>query len=205
MKIYCASPLSRGEVIEAMKEFIAGDNNKKKILREKLFGSDFLAGENALKDINVLESFYYLRKNEEYMTLVKHFGSFLLDSGAFTFMSGSHKGTISWDEYVEEYATFINRHKVELFFELDIDSVVGIKEVERLREKLEVLPVTNVDKIIKTELYTAENGYGDFLIIAKRESGRKLMQALYNFALSFEHQKVARNIHNLKPDDFNNK
>ena len=50
-----------------------------------------------------------------------------------------------------------------------------------------------------------ENGYGDFLIIAKRDSGRKLMQALYNFALSFEHQKVARNIHNLKPDDFNNK
>ena len=74
-----------------------------------------------------------------------------------------------------------------------------------LREKLEVLPVTNVDKIIKAELYTAENGYGDFLIIAKRDSGRRLMQALYNFALSFEHQKVARNIHNLKPDDFNNK
>lgn len=139
MKIYCASPRSRGEVIEAMKVFIAGDNNKKKILRENLFGSDFLAGENALKGINVLESFYYLRKNEEFMTLVKHFGSFLLDSGAFTFMSGSHKGSINWDEYVEEYAAFINRHKVELFFELDIDSVVGIKEVERLREKLEAL------------------------------------------------------------------
>lgn len=122
-----------------MKVFIAGDNNKKKILRENLFGSDFLAGENALKGINVLESFYYLRKNEEFMTLVKHFGSFLLDSGAFTFMSGSHKGAINWDEYVEEYAAFINRHKVELFFELDIDSVVGIKEVERLREKLEAL------------------------------------------------------------------
>lgn len=64
MKIYCASPRDRGEVIEAMKVFIAGDNNKKKILRENLFGSDFLAGENALKGINVLESFYYLRKNE---------------------------------------------------------------------------------------------------------------------------------------------
>lgn len=139
MKIYCASPQSRGEVIEAMKVFIAGDNNKKKILQEKLFGSDFLEGENALKCINVLESFYYLRKNEEFMTLVKYFGSFLLDSGAFTFMSGSHKGAINWDKYVEEYATFINRYKVELFFELDIDSVVGIKEVERLREKLENL------------------------------------------------------------------
>jgi hypothetical protein len=72
-----------------------------------------------------------------------------------------------------------------------------------LKEKLEVLPTSNVDKIIKTELYTAENEYGDFLIIAKRESGRKLMQALYNFALSFEHQKVAREVHNTKPSDFN--
>lgn len=71
-----------------------------------------------------------------------------------------------------------------------------------LREKLEVLPQSNVDKIIKTELFSAKNEYGDFLIIAKRESGRKLIKALYNFALSFEHQKIARNIHNIKPDDF---
>ena len=72
-----------------------------------------------------------------------------------------------------------------------------------LKEKLEALPVTNVDKVIKTELFSAKNEYGDFLIIAKRESGRKLIQTLYNFAMSFEHQKIARNIHNLKPEDFN--
>lgn len=139
MKIYLADPRSRGEVMDAMKVYIAGDNNKKKILREQLYGCDFFTGENALKGINILESFYYLRKNEEFMTLVKHFGSFLLDSGAFTFMSGSHKGGINWDEYVEEYAAFINRWNVQLFFELDIDSVVGLTEVERLREKLEAL------------------------------------------------------------------
>lgn len=136
IKIYLADPRSRGEVMDAMKVYIAGDN---KILREKLYGCDFFTGENALKGINILESFYYLRKNEEFMTLVKHFGSFLLDSGAFTFMSGSHKGGINWDEYVEEYAAFINRWNVQLFFELDIDSVVGLTEVERLREKLEDL------------------------------------------------------------------
>ena len=139
MKIYLADPRSRGEVMDAMKVYIAGHNNKKKILREQLYGCDFFTGENALKGINILESFYYLRKNEEFMTLVKHFGSFLLDSGAFTFMSGSHKGGINWDEYVEEYAAFINRWNVQLFFELDIDSVVGLTEVERLREKLEAL------------------------------------------------------------------
>lgn len=139
MKIYLADPRSRGEVMDAMKVFIAGDNNKKKILREQLYGCDFFTGENALAGINILESFYYLRKNEEFMTLVKHFDSFLLDSGAFTFMSGSHKGGINWDEYVEEYAAFINRWNVQLFFEFDIDSVVGLTEVERLREKLESL------------------------------------------------------------------
>lgn len=140
MKIYLAGTISRRKIMDEMKVYIAGDNNKKKIiLREQLYGCDFFTGENALKGINILESFYYLRKNEEFMTLVKHFGSFLLDSGAFTFMSGSHKGGINWDEYVEEYAAFINRWNVQLFFELDIDSVVGLTEVERLREKLESL------------------------------------------------------------------
>lgn len=143
MKVYQAAPRTRAEVVEslnnAMNVYIAGDNNKQKLLRETLYGSDFFTGDNALAGINILESFYYLRKNEEFMVLVKHFGSFLLDSGAFTFMSGSHKGAINWDEYVEEYAAFINRHDVKLFFELDIDSVVGLAEVERLRFKLEKL------------------------------------------------------------------
>lgn len=139
MKIYLTGSRSRDEVIDAMKVYIAGNSIKKKILREQLYGCDFVTGENNLRGINILESFYYLRKNEEFMTLVKHLGSFLLDSGAFTFMSGSHKGGINWDKYVEEYAAFINQWNVQLFFELDIDSVVGLTEVERLREKLEAL------------------------------------------------------------------
>lgn len=144
MIIYLSGHYSNSFLVEvisgdSMKVYIAGDNNKKKILRETLYGCDFFTGENALAGINILESFYYLRKNEEFMALVKHFGSFLLDSGAFTFMSGSHKGGINWDEYVEEYAAFINRWDVKLFFELDIDSVVGLPETERLREKLEAL------------------------------------------------------------------
>lgn len=124
-----------------MKVFIAGDNNKKKIIKEYLvdINSSISEGVDALKEINILESFYYLRKNEEFMLLVKQFGSFLLDSGAFTFLSGSHKGECDWDKYVEDYASFINRHDVKFFFELDIDSVVGLTEVERLRKKLEYL------------------------------------------------------------------
>jgi hypothetical protein len=62
----------------------------------------------------------------------------MLDSGAFTFMKGKHDN-IDWDDYTERYAQFINDNDIKLFFELDIDSVVGIKRVEHLRKKLERL------------------------------------------------------------------
>lgn len=65
MKVYCASPNSRKEVIEAMNSFLAGD--KDKIMRESIYGADFFVGDgdSTLSGINVLESYYYLRKNED--------------------------------------------------------------------------------------------------------------------------------------------
>lgn len=95
--------------------------------------------EEPTKEYNpyILESFYYCDKDTE--RLLPYFGDFLLDSGAFTFMQGSHKETINWEDYVERYADFINRNHIEKFFELDIDSVIGYENVIRLREKLEKL------------------------------------------------------------------
>ena len=134
MKVYQASLVSSGHlkdhIRESMSKFIGDGDNP--------IADDFVR-DVKLSEMSILESFYYLRKNEEFMALAKHFGSFLLDSGAFTFMTGAHKGAINWDEYVEDYARFINKHDIKLFFELDIDSVVGLQEVERLREKLEAL------------------------------------------------------------------
>jgi hypothetical protein len=151
MNVYLAAPHSRSEVVEEMKIYqasLVSSGHLKDHIRESM--SKFIGdGDNPIADdfvrdvklseMSILESFYYLRKNEEFMALAKHFGSFLLDSGAFTFMTGAHKGSINWDEYVEDYARFINKHDIKLFFELDIDSVVGLQEVERLREKLEAL------------------------------------------------------------------
>ena len=85
----------------------------------------------------ILESFYYTDEDTE--RLLPYFGDFLLDSGAFTFMQGNHSGKIDWEEYIERYASFINRNKIEKFFELDIDSVVGYKKVLEYRKKLERL------------------------------------------------------------------
>ena len=80
-----------------------------------------------------LGSFYYFK--ERYYKFINN-NKFLLDSGAFTFMQNKNK-KVSWDDYVNKYAKFINKHNIELFFELDIDSVVGLKRVEKLRNLLE--------------------------------------------------------------------
>jgi len=120
-----------------MKLYMAGTEPRKNYLFDN--SCEAMGNPALLSHINILESYYYLRKNTEFMNLVPHFGNFLLDSGAFTFMQGSHNGKIDWDRYVEEYAAFINKFNIKLFFELDIDSLVGIKEVERLRDKLIIL------------------------------------------------------------------
>lgn len=107
----------------------------------------YLAGEHPVKNgriaasrgghYNILESYYYCRSNAFIPALIPHLKSFLLDSGAFTFMQG--KAAVNWDAYVEEYAAYIRKYDIDLFFELDIDAIVGLKEVERLRLKLEKL------------------------------------------------------------------
>ena len=130
MKIYLAGTYSRKYCIEeAMKVYLAGDNGKysgtydEEIEKHKPY---------------ILESYYYIRNNEEWiMGMRPYFKGFLLDSGAFTFLNSG--GKINWEQYVREYAEFINKHEVELFFELDIDPIVGLKEVERLRDLLEEL------------------------------------------------------------------
>jgi len=106
----------------------------------------YLAGEHPVKNGRlasgggqlILESFFYCRKNDVVPKLLPLLGGFLLDSGAFTFMTGNG-GKCDWDKYTEEYAEWINQYKIDLFFELDIDSLVGLQEVERLRKKLERL------------------------------------------------------------------
>lgn len=75
----------------------------------------YLAGEHPVKngkdanweDLNILETYYYLQKNNEFPRLIKNFQNFLLDSGAFTFMSGADK--VDFDKYVEGYAEFIKK------------------------------------------------------------------------------------------------
>ena len=84
----------------------------------------------------ILESFFYADTDTE--RLLPHFGDFMLDSGAFTFMQGKG-GKPDFDEYAERYGDFINRNHVQKYFELDIDVVVGYDRVKKIRQKLEKL------------------------------------------------------------------
>lgn len=82
----------------------------------------------------LLESFYYVKDWQ--LDLIKNCKGFLLDSGAFTFLSNSKKH-LDWDEYLDRYADFICENKVKDFFELDIDKIVGYEQVKLYRSKLE--------------------------------------------------------------------
>ena len=87
---------------------------------------------------------------------------------------------------LKEFSKYLQQNKEK-------DSVNLLNEwiIERLqRSSLE-----KTDIILKTELYFLKNNNGKTLIIAKSETGRTLLNALYNFALSFEEYKKAKSNH----------
>lgn len=104
----------------------------------------FLACTNIIKDKEerkkskyILESFYSGEKN----CLVALSGcgtdNFLLDSGAFSYMSGAKCTKETLLEYLDRYIEFINKYDIKYFFELDVDTIFGIDFVEEMRRKLE--------------------------------------------------------------------
>lgn len=179
MQIYLAQLSSKKKALSPLIDAFLGGGGYYEVGEHQENIHVFLAGNLYDKDryaittenLNVLESYFYLRSKEWMFPLIKEFKNFLLDSGAFTFMNQSKNHKVDWDEYIEEYAAFINKLDIDLFFELDIDVLVGIEEVERLRTKLEKLtgkkciPVWHVSrghdywlKMIKEYDYVAIGG-----------------------------------------------
>lgn len=64
-------------------------------------------------------------------------------------------------------------------------------------------PKNHVDKIVHKEIMLAQNKSGDFFIVGKSKSGRVLVNALYNFALSYEHYIISKWLIDKNPEDFN--
>lgn len=84
----------------------------------------------------VLSSYYYLKSNFYMINKIKVPQVFMLDSGAFSFMNSIDK-KVDFDKYLDEYADFINKYDIDLFFELDVDSVMGYEKVKEYRKILE--------------------------------------------------------------------
>lgn len=63
--------------------------------------------------------------------------NFLLDSGAFSYMSGAKCSQEQLIEYLYKYISFIKLNDVKYFFELDVDTIFGIDFVEHMRTILE--------------------------------------------------------------------
>lgn len=63
-------------------------------------------------------------------------------------------------------------------------------------------PKKHVDKIVHKEIMLAKNKSGDFVIVGKSESGRVLVNALYNYALSYEQYILNKWLEDKKAGDF---
>ncbi len=100
---------------------------------------------------------------------------------------------------LKEFSTYIQSRKDEI-----IDGKTTATRIlcDWIRFVITKNPKGHVDKIVHTEILLAENKAGDFFITAKSESGRTLVKALYNFALSYEHYIMQKWLTDKNPEDF---
>jgi len=138
MRLYLAAPFSTGHMSPLWTAALGGGLENAMRL--------FVAGEHEVKngslarwdDLYVLETYYYARSNKHAQRLLKENKArdILLDSGAFSFMSDKRR-SLDWARYVDEYAEFVKNYNISNFFELDIDAVVDLPTVLKLRHQLE--------------------------------------------------------------------
>jgi len=186
MKIYLAGGVT-GNLIkfwqEAMKIYLAGTYSRPFIIEEamKIYLADLTPfGRSTYTKIItenkpfILESFFYLRKQKEWIIKMHpFFGDFLLDSGAFSFFDGKDKN-IDWKKYTIEYCNFINEYKIDKFIELDIEKITSMSLMEDLRKLIQdktgknPIPVWRPSRGIDNYYRTIE----DFDYIAISASGQ---------------------------------
>ena len=86
-----------------------------------------------------LMSYYYIPKNpKRALGIIEQSERIMIDSGAHTFQKGKTK--LNWEEYTESYARFIRENdcnKIVGYFEMDVDKVIGLERVIKLRRRLE--------------------------------------------------------------------
>lgn len=110
-------------------------------------------------DISILESFYYIDKTSR--MLIPHIKNYILDSGAFTFFTSGKN--VDFDNYVEKYGQFIKEYDIDLYFELDIDKIIGFDKVLEYRDRLQKItgkppiPVWHISRGLNRFIQDAKN------------------------------------------------
>ena len=115
-----------------------------------------------------LMSYYYIQKDtSRARDIIDRSELVMIDSGAHTFQKGKTK--LDWEGYTESYAHFIRENdcdKIVGYFEMDVDKVIGLERVIKLRRRLE----QETDKIIP--VWHKGRGIEDFYRMCEEYSGR---------------------------------
>lgn len=103
---------------------------------------------------------------------------------------------------LKEFSKYLQSHNEDLIS----NKTTATKLLcEWIRVVINKNPKNHVDKIVHREIMLAENSIGDFFIVGKSDSGRVLVNALYNFALSYEHYIMSKWLQDRKANDFSDK
>lgn len=102
---------------------------------------------------------------------------------------------------IAEFAKFLQTHDEDIIKNKSTCSLLCAWVMEILERK----PRTNVEKVVHAEIACAKNENDEFLLVAKSESGQKLTQALYHFALSYEQHIMHKWLNDKNTNDFNNR
>lgn len=148
--------------------------------------------------LNILTSYmYHLTNKNRAKIFLKHGTNVLIDSGAFTFQK---TGLEDLEGYVKKYKKFIKKYddKVNGFFELDIDNVIGYKKVYSIRKDLEtvsdkIIPVWHKSLGVK-EFINMCNDY-DYVSVSC-VGDRDILPHQYKYFVDHAHKKDCK-IHGL--------
>ena len=100
---------------------------------------------------------------------------------------------------IKEFSKYLQEHNEAI---ADGETTTTKLLCEWIRGVVYKNPKGHVDQIVHKEIMLAENSEGEFLIVGKSESGRVLVNALYNFAMSYDHHIMSKWLADKKPDDF---
>lgn len=84
----------------------------------------------------LLESFYYKTEFHDELAKRDQCLGFVVDSGAYTFMSGKSVTEPEIEKFAEKYARWVKETSPDFYFELDVDSVFGYEKVRSLRDRI---------------------------------------------------------------------